>query len=164
MRRHLVDKVSVSSLCDEHQLHPAFSWSWLKQLFENEATALGPTPRTDKLVEVREHGIAFPEAILKKKDEVQAESLGDLSCRWVPHDTRDQVIDFVRRRNEATEIAVCTFVLWLGVASSKFYDWRARYGKVNQHNCRILRDSGCWTSRGGILVWDDRYPLEGYRG
>jgi len=23
---------------------------------------------------------------------------------------------------------------------SKFYDWRTRYGKVNEHNCRIPRD------------------------
>src|SRR5262249_41495124 len=32
-------------------------------------------------------------------------SWGDLKSQWVPHDTRDQVIDFVRRWNERTEIA-----------------------------------------------------------
>ena len=54
--------------------------------------------------------------------------------RWIPHDTRDQVIDFVRRWSTASEIVVCTFILWLGMASSKFYSWQERYGKVNEHN------------------------------
>jgi putative transposase len=31
-------------------------------------------------------------------------------------------------------------VLWLGISLSKFYDWRKRYGKVNEHNARIPRD------------------------
>jgi hypothetical protein len=50
------------------------------------------------------------------------------------------VIDFVRRWNERTEIATQRFVRWLGVASSKFYDWRARYGQVNEHNGWVPRD------------------------
>ena len=58
----------------------------------------------------------------------------------MPHDTRDQVIDFVRRWGERTEIATQKFVRWLGVASSKFYDWRARYGQVNEHNGWVPRD------------------------
>jgi putative transposase len=74
------------------------------------------------------------------------------------------VIDFVRRWSEATEIAVLTFVLWLGVASSKFYDWRARYGKVNEHNAWIPRDFWLedWEKR-AIIEFHDRFPLEGYR-
>ena len=45
------------------------------------------------------------------------------------------MIDFVRRWSERTEIAAQRFIRWLGVASSKYYDWGARYGKVNEHNC-----------------------------
>ena len=84
--------------------------------------------------------------------------------QWVPHDSRDQVIDFVRRWSTETEIAVCTFVLWLGLAASKFYDWRARYGKVNEHNRWIPRDFWLeeWEKR-AIVEFHDRYPLEGYR-
>ena len=41
------------------------------------------------------------------------------------------MIDFVRRWSERTEIATQKFVRWLGVASSKFYDWRARYGQIS---------------------------------
>ncbi len=70
----------------------------------------------------------------------------------------------MRRWSEATEIAVLTFVLWLGVASSKFYDWRARYGKVNEHNAWIPRDFWleAWEKR-AIIEFHDRFPLEGYR-
>jgi transposase InsO family protein len=74
------------------------------------------------------------------------------------------VIDFVRRWSERTEIATQRFVCWLGVASSKFYDWRARYGRVNEHNGWVPRDFWleAWEKR-AILDFHDRFPLEGYR-
>jgi putative transposase len=74
------------------------------------------------------------------------------------------VIDFVRRWSDATEIAARTLVLWLGLASSKFYDWRQRYGKVNEHNAWIPRDFWLeeWEKR-AIVEFHDRFPLEGYR-
>jgi hypothetical protein len=73
-------------------------------------------------------------------------------------------VDFVRRWSEATEIAARTFILWLGLASSKFYGWRTRYGKVNEHNDWIPRDFWleAWEKR-AIIEFHDRYPLEGYR-
>jgi len=49
-----------------------------------------------------------------------------LTKNWVPHDVRDQVVDFVRRWSEKTEISVGRFPPWLGIAASKFYDWRQR--------------------------------------
>ena len=54
---------------------------------------------------------------------------------------------------------VCTLV---GVASSKFYDWRARYGQVNEHNGWVPRDFWLeiWEKR-AILNFYDRFPLEG---
>src|SRR5205823_6484998 len=73
LRRHLVDKVPVSTLCDEHQIHPTVFYRWLKQFFENGAAAFGPAPRADKQAEAREQRIAFLEGKLKKKDEVLAE-------------------------------------------------------------------------------------------
>lgn len=53
---------------------------------------------------------------------------------------------------------------WLGIARSKFYHWRKRYGKSNEHNALIPRDH--WMEpweREAILRFHDRYPLEGYR-
>jgi hypothetical protein len=45
-----------------------------------------------------------------------------LKGSWVPHDTRDEVVDFVNRWTEKTEIAIRVLVLWLGISLSKFYD------------------------------------------
>ena len=73
LRRHLIEKVPISTLCDEHQLHPTVFYRWLKQFFENGTAAFGPPPRPDKQVETREQRIAFLEAKLKRKDEVLAE-------------------------------------------------------------------------------------------
>jgi hypothetical protein len=49
-------------------------------------------------------------------------------------------VDFVRRWSEKTEIGAGRFIGWLDITSSKFYDWRERYGKVNSHNGWVPRD------------------------
>ena len=63
-----------------------------------------------------------------------------------------------------TEIVVGRMVGWLGIASSKFYDWRKRYGKVNEHNAQVPRDHWleAWEER-AILDFEGQYQLEGYR-
>ncbi len=61
-------------------------------------------------------------------------SWGTLTGVWVPHDTRDQIVDFVQRWSEKTEIRAGQFIWWIGITASKFYGWRERYGKVNEHN------------------------------
>lgn len=74
------------------------------------------------------------------------------------------MVDYVRRWNERTGIAVCVLVLWLGITLSKFHDWRRRYGKVNEHNAWVPRD--WWLAdeeKQAILRFSYEYPLEGYR-
>jgi transposase InsO family protein len=74
------------------------------------------------------------------------------------------VVDYVRRWNERTEIAVYTLVLWLGITLSKFHDWRKRYGQANEHNAWIPRD--WWLAeweKQAIIRFSFEYPLEGYR-
>jgi transposase-like protein len=39
VKRHLVDGVPISDLCDEHHIQPAQFYLWQKQLFENGAAA-----------------------------------------------------------------------------------------------------------------------------
>ncbi len=73
LRRHLIEKVPVSTLCDEHQLHPTVFYRWLKVFFENGAAAFGPAPRADKQVEAREQRIAALEKKIRTQDEVLAE-------------------------------------------------------------------------------------------
>jgi transposase-like protein len=44
LRRHLVDKVPVSNLCDEYQLQPSLFYQWQRQMFENMAGAFEAAP------------------------------------------------------------------------------------------------------------------------
>jgi transposase InsO family protein len=59
---------------------------------------------------------------------------------------------------------VACFLLWLGIATSKWHSWKNRYGKANEHNAWIPRDH--WLEpeeKQAILDFHARYPLEGYR-
>lgn len=87
-----------------------------------------------------------------------------MNGRWVPHDLRDEVVDFVGLWSEKTEMPAARWVNWIGVARGKFYDWSKRYGLANEHNGKIPRDF--WLEdweREAILAFHDRNPLEGYR-
>jgi putative transposase len=87
-----------------------------------------------------------------------------LSKAWVPHDVRDTIVDYVRYWAERTEIPARQLVAWLGIALSKFYDWRSRYGLVNEHNAHIPRDWWLedWEKK-AIIAFHLDHPLEGYR-
>ncbi len=40
LKRHLVDRIAVSDLCDEYHISPAKFYRWQKQFFEKGARAL----------------------------------------------------------------------------------------------------------------------------
>lgn len=83
---------------------------------------------------------------------------------WVPHDVRDQIVDYVRYWTERTETPAKQLLAWLELASSKFHTWKDRYGKVNEHNGKVPRDH--WIEdweKAAIVDFHDRHPLEGYR-
>ncbi|MEX2560481.1 MAG: IS3 family transposase [Pirellulales bacterium] len=73
-------------------------------------------------------------------------------------------MDYVAHWKDRTELPTKNFVRWLGVGGSKFYDWRQRYGKVNEHNAQIPRDTWLedWEKQ-AILEFHDKHPLDGYR-
>jgi transposase InsO family protein len=74
------------------------------------------------------------------------------------------VIDFVNRWREKSELPTSRFIAWLGVATSKFYNWRQRYGRANEHNGKIPRDF--WLTdaeRQAIIAFHFEHPLSGYR-
>ncbi len=83
----------------------------------------------------------------------------------MPHDTRDEIVDFVRDLAAKTEIVSERRIIgWLGIARGKFFKWANRYGKANEHNGKVPRDT--WIlpeERQAILDFHERYPLEGYR-
>jgi len=82
----------------------------------------------------------------------------------VPHDTRDQVVDFVKDWSEKTEIPAGRLFGWLGLAKSKFHDWKGRYGKANEHNGKVPRDFWLedWEKE-AIVQFHLDHPEEGYR-
>jgi putative transposase len=73
-------------------------------------------------------------------------------------------VDFVRRWSEKTEISAGQFIGWLDITASKFYDWRERYGNVNEHNGWVPRDFWLegWEKQ-AIIAFHLQNPLEGYR-
>jgi putative transposase len=87
-----------------------------------------------------------------------------LNGRWVPHDTRDQVVDYVKYRTERAELPARRLLGWLALSTSKFHQWKDRYGKVNEHNGQVPRDWWLedWEKQ-AILDYHERHPLEGYR-
>lgn len=79
-------------------------------------------------------------------------------------DTRDEVVDYVNRWTEKTEMPKARLIGWLGVGRGKFYDWAGRYGQVNEHNAPVPRDH--WLTEAeqeAIVAYHDAHPLEGYR-
>lgn len=80
------------------------------------------------------------------------------------HDIRDKVVDFVNYWSETSGISISKFILWLSISSSKFYSWRSRYGRVNEHNSWIPRDFWLedWEKE-AIIEFYLKHPDEGYR-
>lgn len=74
------------------------------------------------------------------------------------------MVDFVTALAAKTGLPVVMLVAWLGIAKGKFYSWKERYGRVNEHNASVPRDH--WIEdweRQAIIDFHGLYPLEGYR-
>src|SRR5215510_9553073 len=73
-------------------------------------------------------------------------------------------MDFIGHWSERTEIGALQLVAWIGLSRSKFYFWRDRYGKANEHNALVPRDH--WLEpweQVAIINFHHQFPLEGYR-
>ena len=74
LRRHLVDHVLVSDLCDELQLQANVFYNWQKIFFENGAAAFENTGKRHKAEQdAKQRIIAQLEQKLQRKNEVVAE-------------------------------------------------------------------------------------------
>ena len=79
-------------------------------------------------------------------------------------DIRDAVVDFTTDWSAKTELPADQLIAWIGIQRGKYYNWKQRYGKANEHNGRIPRDH--WLTpieRQAILDFHDLHPLDGYR-
>jgi putative transposase len=73
-------------------------------------------------------------------------------------------VEFVGNWANKTGLAIDRLLQWLELSAGKFYDWRQRYGRTNQHNGWVPRDFWLteWEKK-AILDFQEQYPVEGYR-
>jgi transposase-like protein len=75
LRRHLLEQVPISDLCEEHGLHPTMFYRWQKELFENGAAAFRQKGRPNHQAE--QERIEYLEKKIQTKDEVLAELMAE---------------------------------------------------------------------------------------
>ena len=71
LKRHLVDKMAVSDLCDELDLQPRLFYRWQQELFENGASAFASDNSREGARQERRIGQL--EDKLQRKNEVLSE-------------------------------------------------------------------------------------------
>jgi transposase len=71
LRKHLVEKVPVSDICDQYGLNPTLFYRWQKEFFDNGSAAF--EQKHQKNSKKFQEKISFLESKLAKKDEVIAE-------------------------------------------------------------------------------------------
>src|SRR6201984_3474410 len=77
LRRHLLEKVPVSDLCEELNLQPTVFYRWQKEFFENGAAAFQSRERPTRQVEEKQRRIEVLEKKVQNKDEVLAELMAE---------------------------------------------------------------------------------------
>lgn len=73
LKRHLVDKVPISDLCDELELHANQIYGWLKELFDNGHVVFDNGRKVKAVEDRKDQKIQQLEAKLTRKNEVMAE-------------------------------------------------------------------------------------------
>lgn len=75
LKRHYIDKVPITTICQEAGLQPSVFYHWQRELFERAPHVLGNTPanRTSSREQELEKKVAALEAKLTRKDQVIAE-------------------------------------------------------------------------------------------
>jgi transposase len=73
VKRHLLEGIPVSQICDELGIKPTVFYSWQKLLFENAYLAFenGRRPKADE--DAKDKKIDYLEAKLQRKNEVLAD-------------------------------------------------------------------------------------------
>jgi transposase-like protein len=71
LRKHLLDGVTVSDLCDDHELNPTVFYRWQKEFFEGGAAAFAK--ESSRQISQMKRKLAEAEEQLTRKNEVLAE-------------------------------------------------------------------------------------------
>lgn len=70
LKKHLVDKVPVSQVCEEYQIQSTIFYQWLKRFFENGTAAF---EKPEKVSDGQQRRVEELERKLQKKNDVLAE-------------------------------------------------------------------------------------------
>jgi transposase len=73
VKRHLLEGIPVSNLCDEFKINPTLFYQWQRQLFENAHLAFEGGRKSKARTDGKEQKILMLEAKLTRKNEVMAE-------------------------------------------------------------------------------------------
>ncbi len=73
LKRHLIDKVPVSDLCDELDIYPTQFYAWLKDFFENGHLAFDNGRKSKAVEDAKDQKIQQLEAKLQRKNDVMVE-------------------------------------------------------------------------------------------
>jgi transposase-like protein len=73
LKRHLLEKVPVSDLCDELGITPNLFYRWQKEFFENGHTAFDNGRKAKAVEDAKDTKIKQLEAKLQRKNEVLGE-------------------------------------------------------------------------------------------
>jgi len=73
LKRHLIDKIPVSDLCDELDIYPNQLYGWLKEFFENGQAAFDNGRKSKAVEDAKDREIEQLEAKLQRRDSVMAE-------------------------------------------------------------------------------------------
>ena len=73
LKRHLIDKVTISALADEFELLPTQIYNWLKEFFENGHVAFHNARASKAADNAKDQTIGRLEAKIQRKDSVLAE-------------------------------------------------------------------------------------------
>ncbi len=114
LRRHLVDKIPVSDLCDEYKIQPSVFYRWQRQLLENMELVLdggksrrGAERRDAQLARENE---ALKAKIARKDNEIHQEEDG-APVLYVPEAWRQC------RKEDGTPTHTEPFTLWWAIGS-----------------------------------------------
>jgi transposase len=73
VKRHLLEGIAISTVCDEFQINPTLFYLWQRQLFENAHLAFENGRKVRAVEDANLHKIQQLEAKLVRKNEVMAE-------------------------------------------------------------------------------------------
>jgi len=73
VKRHLLEGVPVSNLCDQFQINPTLFYQWQRLLFENAHLAFDNGRKAKAVEDAKDQKIQQLQAKLARKNEVMAE-------------------------------------------------------------------------------------------